>query len=195
MLQCFRSEIINAACRANLSCIEELCYIDNKHKIQTSWYFHDDLIKLYSYNKLSVAIQDKIITDLEIMSISLPDYTSLPLYLTDDVKKITISFRPRYDSLPLPSYKTTFSLPWIQSRVWGISAGLYSATLFDEIYNTRTQDSVNYTISKEKNSSKSEFGISALAYTGWNVSKNSDYLGGVWAQVCQLLQLQNHAFC
>ncbi|HVI49427.1 MAG TPA: hypothetical protein VM802_31465 [Chitinophaga sp.] len=106
-------------------------------------------------------------------------YLSLPMYLLDDVKKVTISITPRYDSLKLSSYKTTFMLPWVQHKVWGISAGIYTSTLYNDVYSAQGQSDTTFSIVQEKHSGKMEFGINALAYTGWNVTgdKSCSYLG------------------
>lgn len=130
-------------------------------------------------SNVSLQAQDKLITQLKQLQLSSTGcYTSLPLYLFDDRKKITIEFKPRADSLGLPPYKTTFFLPWVPRQVWGVSAGIYTGGLFNETYATKENEDSSFSVMKEKHSGKAEFGINALAYTGWNLTKEKcNYLG------------------
>lgn len=130
-------------------------------------------------SNISLPAQDKLITQLKQLQLSSAGcYTSLPLYLFDDRKKITIEFKPRADSLGLPPYKTTFFLPWVPRQIWGVSAGIYTGGLFNETYAMKQNEDSSFSIMKEKRSGKAEFGINALAYTGWNLTKEKcNYLG------------------
>ncbi|SFW18619.1 hypothetical protein [Chitinophaga sancti] len=151
---------------------------------------NDTLIRKY-YEDISTSViaaqenvdldhQATLICNLRVLQLTSSGcYVSLPMYLLDDVKKVTISITPRYDSLNLGSYKTTFMLPWVQHKVWGISAGIYTSTLYNDVYSGQQQSDSTFSIVQEKHSGKMEFGINALAYTGWNVTgdKSCNYLG------------------
>lgn len=129
---------------------------------------------------------DALMSRFETLAQARPCFTSLPIFVQKDVNMIRLEMTPRFDSTALQPYKTEFFLPWVQRRVYGVSAGIYLSGLFGDDYTLRTDVLPNaggghdttYTLVKD-DPSKAEFGINALAYSAWKVSKGEtpNYVG------------------
>ncbi len=126
------------------------------------------------YDKLAI-----LISRLEVLKLYSSCYVSMPIYVAEDIKKINVEFKPRFeDSLGLPYYNTTLILPPVQHRVWGISSGVFVTGLKNEAYGLqsftrpRTGGGVDtlYNIAGEEDG-KAQIGANALAYTGWKLGK------------------------
>jgi len=128
----------------------------------------------------------EMIAKLETILLHSSCYISFPIFMGDDVKKINIDFKPRYDSLGLPPHGTTLVLPPVQWKIWGVSGGIFATGLHNEGYNVKTLTQTNstggtdtlYNIVKD-GSGNAQIGGNALAYVGWKLKKNDtpDYLG------------------
>lgn len=152
---------------------------------------HDKLIKeFYKELKGKLAAAGEIVSrknlaeviaQLETMAIHNSCYTSFPLYVGDDMKKIDIEMKPRFDSLALPAYSTSLTLPTLQQRVWGISSGVFFTGLHNDAYNSKPFEKANtsggkdtlYNLIDEK-PGKLQMGINALLYTGWKLNDEND---------------------
>ena len=125
--------------------------------------------------------QKKFIDAIESLQLLSPTYTSAPLFFTSNLKKFTIDVKPWGDSTKLPSYSTTFQLPWSQKNIWGVTGGIYISGLHSKGYSaeaTIQNADTSYTF-RDDNPGKFEFGINALAYVGWRMKEeNPWYLGG-----------------
>jgi len=121
---------------------------------------------------------DALIASLYRLNIYSSEYTTPPLYYTEDFKKITIQFQRKIDS-NLPIYPPcVIKLPFHNRTKFGISAGLYSSLgLYSNQYSyTFNSTDSSYQLLENKGSSF-EIGINALAYHGWHIGSNN-YLGG-----------------
>lgn len=149
----------------------------------------DELIRQF-YKELAIKVakidsainyknMGDIIARLETAALLRSCYTSFPLQVTDDVKKINIEFKPRFDSLGLPAYNSQLLLPLVQHKIWGVSSGIHVSLL-------RNQGFVNKTIPKVQTGADSvyvltadgqgdvQMGINALAYVGWKGNRDND---------------------
>jgi hypothetical protein len=127
-----------------------------------------------------------IILRLELLALNSSCYISFPIYIGDDVKKINLEFKPRFDTLGLPGFATSLTLPPVQRKVWGISGGAFATGLHNDGHNTKIFTQTNpgggldtlYSIVTDNNG-KAQVGINALAYTGWKLNENNqpDYMG------------------
>jgi hypothetical protein len=156
--------------------------------------FRDSLIRTYYNNAanninicdslLSYKILTVVEETIDRMKDVQPCYTSTPIILQGDSKLVTLTFSPWSDSLKLPVYPaTSFELPWAQQIIWGVSGGIYGASLSGTNYAVQPNYSstdTTYTILKDKGGS-GEFGIDALAYVAWHLHPDQfeyyNYLG------------------
>jgi hypothetical protein len=156
--------------------------------------FQDSLIRTYYQTALkTITVCDSILSyrvlsateeSIDRMQDVQPCYTSGPIFLTGDSKVVTLSFTPWSDSIHLPTYpNTTFELPWTQRMIWGVSAGIYGATLKSPSYAVQPSDTTvgaPVKIVPEKRGN-AEFGIDALAYLAWHLNPDRyqqyNYLG------------------
>lgn len=123
----------------------------------------------------------ELIGRLEMLSNYSTCFVSLPIYVSNDVKELSIDFNPWNDSLKLQSLSTTLIIPSIQRRIWGVSGGMFLSSLYNDTYNTRTftqpasgggTDTL-YNVVNDGNG-KSQAGINALAYTAWKLRNSNN---------------------
>lgn len=171
-----------------------LAIADYRYLLKGKQYMADSIITVFyttAVTQLNAALvktgydkEDDMTVQLQLMTQTSSCYRSLPLFLNSDVKKLTLNIKPRYDSLGLYSYSTDFSLPFVQGRIFGVSAGIHLDGLKNNNYAVKTNidptvPDTTYSVVEDK-SGGIGLGINALAYTGWNISKNgtkADYLG------------------
>jgi hypothetical protein len=149
----------------------------------------DSLIKLFykafalTVFKADSSINNKnmgdIIARLEAAALLRSCYVSFPMQVTEDIKKITVDFKPWGDSLRLPSYTNTVLLPLVQPKIWGVSSGINISGLSNEGFVNKTiakvltgADSVYQLV--PDNQGDVQIGINALAYVGWKSNKDND---------------------
>ena len=151
----------------------------------------DSLIrKFYSEADLSLNIMDSLVSYTELTKLTTvlngikslsTTYTSLPLYFTDDIKKLSIQLIPWKDSLRLLSYNSSIEIPWSQHRIAGVSAGLYYSSLSNKGYSNKmdpnSTDTV-YNLIEDNPSNKGEIGINAMAYIAWQIGTNNSFFIG-----------------
>jgi hypothetical protein len=141
--------------------------------------FSDKIDSALSYKSVS-----GLITRLESVALLRPCYVSFPIQMAEDMRKISIDFRPRFDTLALPAYTSTLLLPLIQRRVWGVSSGINISGLRNQGFVNKTIPSVRtgadsaYVLTRD-NAGDVQLGINALAYIGWKVKDTDkpDYWG------------------
>lgn len=123
-----------------------------------------------------------IISKFETIMLYSNCYISFPLFVGDDVKKIDLQFKPRFDTLGLPVYNTSLVLPLLQKRVWGVSGGVFLTGLHNDGFNNKTVIRGTDTLYNlvEDNTCKSQFGINVLAYTGWKSKKINNANPNYW---------------
>jgi hypothetical protein len=125
----------------------------------------------------------ELIGKLEMLTNYSTCFISLPIYVSNDVKELSVAFQPWNDTLRLQPLSTTLIIPPLQRRIWGVSGGMFLSTLFNNTYNTRsfTQPASGggtdtlYSLVDDGNG-KSQAGINALAYTAWKL-RNSENAG------------------
>jgi len=106
-------------------------------------------------------------------------FTSLPIYIGNDIKLISIGLKPVDQNSNLPSYQTSFSIPNYQPRIWGVSGGIFITGLKNEIYsNRRNPNDTLFRLAAEKQS-KVQIGVNALAYMAWQVTAKSPNYAGI----------------
>lgn len=133
------------------------------------------------YDKLA-----SLVSKMEMFKLYSSCFTSLPIYINDDVKKINLELKNIHDSLNLPGYSTSLILPFLQKKVWGVSSGLFLSGLRNENYNVSVaeinlpgggKDTV-YNLIAEKRDDL-QIGAGAQAYIGWraNSAEKPNYWG------------------
>ena len=153
-------------------------------ELKTKQAFIDSFYKLANAELASfdTAISSKKIDDMYTAFIKLsqnkPCYTSLPIYINNDVKIFTINLKPVDDKSNLPAYQTSFALPDYQYKIWGVSGGIFVNGLHNELYtNKRKENDTTYNLVSEKQG-KVQLGVNALAYIGWQIKETRpDYFG------------------
>ncbi|WP_132055371.1 hypothetical protein [Pseudocnuella soli] len=120
---------------------------------------------------------------LEIMANSSTCYTSAPIFMMQRAKTVSIEFKPRFDSLVVPSYKTSFVLPFIQQKVSGISGGIHYSSLSSRSYSNKTvlgsQPGDTLYQLTGNGLGAGQLGINSLAYVGWKADKDN-YKANYW---------------
>lgn len=133
-------------------------------------------------NSIDTSVSAKKIDEMYAAFIKLTQntscYTSLPIYVGDDIKVLSISLKPVDDKSNLPSYQTSFSIPDYQPRIWGVSGGIFISGMHNDIYtNKRKANDTTFNLVSDKQS-KLQVGVNALAYTAWKIMPASpNYLG------------------
>jgi hypothetical protein len=134
--------------------------------------FSDKIDSALSYKSVSA-----LIARLESAALLRSCYVSFPIQVAEDMRKISIDFRPRFDTLALPAYTSTLLLPLIQRRVWGVSSGINISGLRNQGFVNKTIPGVGtgaaptYVLTRD-NAGDVQLGINALAYAGWKVRDN-----------------------
>jgi len=134
---------------------------------------------------LSLKSLDDMMSKLENLAMASSCYISLPIFMSEEIKKISIDLRSRADSLGVPDYSTALVIPPFQQRIWGVSGGIYISSLKNMNYGVKTilpsgsATDTTYDLVKD-GSGSIQYGINGLAYTGWKLkydSNSPDYLG------------------
>ena len=152
------------------------------------WKIRHDLIDSFYRMALSelasidTAINYKKISELLIRFEKLAQnsscYVSLPIYLFDDAKTITIELKPIGESSTLPPYQTSFAIPGYQNTVSGISAGVFVSGLHNNLYtNKQKVNDTTFNLVSD-NVGKIQIGINALAYFATQIGTKANYFGG-----------------
>src|SRR5205085_2184804 len=65
-------------------------------------------------------------------------YTSLPIFIGNDIKNISIDLKSRADSLGLSDYSTSLTIPPFQQKIWGVSSGIFVTGLKNNSFGIKT---------------------------------------------------------
>ena len=156
--------------------------IDSDATFKIQYTFVDTFFKIAALEvtALDTSVSSKKISEMYAAFMKLAQnttcYTSLPIYISNDVKVLSISLKPVDDKSNLPAYQTSFAIPDYQYRIWGVSGGIYVCGLKNEIYTNKRISDTSFNLIAEKQN-KIQIGVNALAYMGWRVFPKSNYLG------------------
>ena len=159
--------------------------LKDNHKKATKFFEAADSVFSSFKDVLSLKSLDDMMSKLENLAMASSCYISLPIFMSEEIKKINIELRSKADSLGITDYSTTLIIPPFQQRIWGVSGGVYVTSLKNIGYGIQTVlpsgtvTDTTYNLVKDGSGSM-QFGISGLAYTGWKLkynSNNPDYLG------------------
>ena len=156
--------------------------IDSNATFKIKYNFVDTFFKIAALEvtALDTSVSSKKISEMYAAFMKLAQnttcYTSLPIYISNDVKVLSISLKPVDDKSNLPAYQTSFAIPDYQYRIWGVSGGIYVCGLKNEIYTNKRISDTSFNLIAEKQN-KIQIGVNALAYIGWRVFPKSNYLG------------------
>jgi hypothetical protein len=177
-------ELSDSATQFKFNLAEYVNYINSHAWYKIRYNFIDTFYKISNTElaNIDTAISTKKINEMYAGLIKLTQnticYTSLPIYISNDVKVFTVSLRPVDDKSNLPAYQTSFAIPDYQYRVWGVSGGIFVSGLHNDIYsNRRKENDTTFNLVADKQG-KLQVGVNALSYMAWQVQNNRpNYIG------------------
>lgn len=132
-------------------------------------------------NEMAVTVDYKHVADMiasfEKIAQNTSCYTSLPIYLYEDFKKINISLIPTEANSILPLYQTSFPVPEKIKQIWGVSSGIFFTGFNNHTYSNKKVNDTTYSLIKD-GQGKAQIGIDALAYFGKRIGNRSDFIAG-----------------
>lgn len=100
------------------------------------------------------------------------DYYSLPFFLNDDMKEITVEITPYSKDTKAPSFNTQLMLKRNNILFFGFSSGFFISDVRSHHYSAKPEPGSStsvYSIVPE-NVNKNQIGIQAMVHTGWGLS-------------------------
>ncbi len=177
-------QVFDSSREFKLNLSSYLPIVEGTAKYKARYTFIDSFFKLAAaeLNGLDTSVSSRKIDEMYAAFIKLTQnticFTSLPIYIGNDVKVLSIGLKPVEDNSNLPSYQTSFSIPDYQPMIWGVSGGIYICGLKNETFsNKRKENDTTFNLVAEKQN-KIQIGVNALAYMGWQVTPTRpNYLG------------------
>ncbi len=178
-------ELTDSATQFKINMADFMNYTNSRPWYKVRYAFIDTFYKMAAAELMLIdtSISPKKINEMYAGFIKLTQnsscYTSLPIYISNEVKVFTISLKPVDEKGNLPAYQTSFAIPDYQSRVWGVSGGIFVTGLHNDIYSNRRRESLTDTFNLVADKQgKLQLGVNALAYMGWQIrNEKPDYLG------------------
>ncbi len=144
-------------------------FIDSAYKLVLSNYVNIDTS--FSTDNLS-----KLYTKLIKITEHETKFTSLPIYITADTKIINLSVTPIESSTSLSTYKTSIALPQYQSKVYGVTTGIFLSGLKNLTYSNKRLTDSTYSLI-EDGQGRIQTGVNTLAFVAKQTGKKADYVG------------------